>query len=213
MQAIPATRLPVPETPRAPVVAAGGLSINPGAKLQVDERVLGFIPVKLAIDMGDLLEGKHGRNFRFTFQGPNVARVQGVASYAFFSTQVDQQLAVQGGHLVQDVAVHLGEGRKVQAEGNLKLFGWTLPFRTRLEHARTSPSTFAFRIDSLEVGNKSRLTIPKPIVAFLATFILGAVGRLKGVNAVSSDTVSMDMDSLAVPPSPQAGVAATMRRT
>lgn len=212
MQAIPASRLPVASATRVPAVAAGGLSINPGAKLQVDERVLGFIPVKLAIDMGDLLEGKHGRDFRFTFTGPNVARVQGVASYAIFSTQVDQQMAVQGGHLVQDMAVHLGENRKVHAEGNLKFFGLTLPFRTRLEHARTTPSTFAFRIESLEIGSRSRISIPKPIVAFLATFILGAVGRLKGVRAVSADTVSMDMDSLAVPPTPTAGVAATMRR-
>ncbi|MEB3299245.1 MAG: hypothetical protein VKO21_07145 [Candidatus Sericytochromatia bacterium] len=199
MRVAPALVPPIPLPTRPPAVAAGGLSVAPGAKLQVDETVLGFLPVKLDLDMGDLLAGKHGRDFRFSFLGPDVARVEGVASYAFFKTRVDQQLRVQGGRLVQDMAVHLGEDQKISVEGNLKVFGWTLPFRTKLEHARTSASTFNFRIESLQVGQRSHLTIPKPIVAFLATFLLGAVARLQGVRAVSTDTVALDVDSLAVP--------------
>ena len=202
-----------------PRVAAGGMSVASGGTLKVDETILGFIPLQLGLDIGDLLNGKHGKDFRLDFTAPQKARLTGQASYGIFSTQVNQEIDIQGGNFVKDLAVHLTDDKRIQLQGNLRFWGLTLPFRSSLQQTRLDASNFAFRIEHLELGQTTRIPIPKPLVAFLATFLIGVLGRLEGVKAASTDTVTMNMDCL-VPrtaPAPESGVQgrgvqATMRR-
>ncbi len=190
-----ASRTPAP----TPVQAGGGdqLRLNEHAQIEVTRSVLGFLPVTVKVDVGEILSGKYGRDFQMSSVNPDWVRVTGQAQFGPFSQAVDEWMPMRTGGAVQGLAVHLGQDGLVHLGGQLKLLGIPLPFTCALVPQRESQEVFQFKFANLRVGGGEPIKLPATIGAWLTSAALTIFGKIEGVSAKNMDTLQVDFGKMA----------------
>jgi hypothetical protein len=195
----PAASAPAQMTPSNPVQAGGGdqLRLNEHAQIEVTRSVLGFLPVTVKVDVGEILSGKYGRDFQMTSVTPDWVRVTGQASFGPFSQAVDEMMPMRTGGAIQGLAVHLGQDGLVHLGGQLKVLGIPLPFTCALVPQRESQEVFQFKFANLRVGSGDPVKLPATIGAWLTSAALTIFGKIEGVTARNMDTLQVDFGKMA----------------
>ena len=197
--------------PPAPVQGGGGdqLRLNEYAQLEVTKSILGLIPVTVRVDMGEILEGKYGRDFQMTSVNSDWVHVSGRAQVGPFTQDVNEIMPVQTGGCLQNMAAHIGEDGLVYLQGKLKLLGIPLPFTCALQPQRQSQETFQFKFTDLRIGEREPLRLPSMVGAWLTSAALTLFGKIEGIKAMNMDTLSVDFAAVARAAQPQ-GPAPTL---